>query len=433
MEIIMKFYYFFLIGIFSLLFSSAIHGFAGGENVLSIDFSPARGGAFVFGKIADAKLVIDNKSNHVIVVSQITPLSPGNEPKSMTRSVFGYMGKLTDKDAYSYYFDTQMLTLPSFIHGGSRPYGGLFFYDGLLLPGEKFTFIFPYRAIARQEKFGIDYYISTQAYDDTKVTLTCFSDIYIRATPEEDESANKFPLNMLDAIASMVNPDFPSFKYVPFSINRWKEITAENPHIQKIGPDAAPRSVLIPALKEPSRTMALPGVLKYSQSSFFADDARAVAATIADIPEDKIRLAYSYFFKHYVVFEDDQSWFLNSGEQKTKGALMALFPAVLLDDIDSSGSIRVRVGEQQRTFGPDEPGPDERKTGEKFWDHYPVYAGEDPVYAGNGTYTLGKFLHLHKKEILDFLCMALSKGKILKVHNYSFRSRYYDLENRKSK
>jgi hypothetical protein len=429
----MKSYYFFLIGMFSLLFGSTIQGFADGEDVLTIDFSPAKGGSFIFGKMADAKLVINNKSNHVIVVSQIIPLSPGNEPKSMTHSVFGYMGKFTDKDAYSYYFDTYMATLPSFLHGGSRPYGGFFFYDGLLLPGEQFAFVFPYRAIARQELFSIDYYISTQQYDDAKVTLTCFSDVYIRATSEEDEAANKFPLNILDAFASLFDPDFPSFKYVPFSLNRWKEITAENPRIQKIGPDAEPRSVLIPALKEQSKTIVLPGVLNYGQSSFFADDAGAVAAKIADSPADKIHLAYSYFFKQYVVFEDDLSWFLNSGEQKTKGALMAIFPAVLLNDIDSSGFIRVRVGEQQRTIGPDEFEPDERKTGEKFWDHYPVYVGNNPVYAGNGRYSQGRFLHLHKKEVPDFLRMALSKGKILKVHNYLFGSRYYDLENRERK
>jgi hypothetical protein len=98
-----------------------------------------------------------------------------------------------------------------------------------------------------------------------------------------------------------------------------------------------------------------------------------------------------------------------------KGELFCNCPASLFKDIDQRGSVRIRIGDKQEGFGPEEH-PAERK----FWDIYPVYYGD-------GMYTRGEFISVEKNHLLSFLQQLTEKNKTLIEHPYFFSSRYFEL------
>jgi len=355
------------------------------EDALSIELRPSNGTFFDFGELSDSHFVIRNRSTSVIVVQRIRPLTVGNEPVVISSSVYGSVRK--EKEVDGYYFN-----------GMSQRSTQLPFHRGLLLPGEQLIVKSRYRPIAKQEELRISYYRSEQTYDGTTTSMKPFR-IYI---PVKDKD------NAL------------SGRYIPFTRDRWKEITAEYHSIRPLGSGNSPRAVLIPDIEGKPQMLTFRVSIPYDELPFCLEDAKITASRISGIDEQKLRVAFCSSFAQYVVFQDDCSWLLSSRNQKEKGNLLTVFPETLLNDIDSLENIRVRVGDKQEGFG-----PDVKKSSRKFWEHYPVYYGDS-------MYTRGEFLHLNKGQVVEFLRLARRKGKILKQRNYFFRARYYTLAEQES-
>ena len=101
--------------------------------------------------------------------------------------------------------------------------------------------------------------------------------------------------------------------------------------------------------------------------------------------------------------------------QAERGALLPSVPPELLKDIDTAGSVRVRIGDKQEGFG-----PERHDAGRKLWDKYPVEYGD-------GMYTRGEFIRIGAKDLLAFLQQVKSRAGRLTARHYYFKSRYFVL------
>ncbi len=338
-----------------------------------------------FGKLASLFFVVQNNSKHVVVIQQVTPLNDVNEPLTLSSSVYGSLRKDDAADAYEFNPLSQQATqLP--------------FYGGLLLPGEKVVALSRHRPVAKREELRITYYTSSQVYDGSIESMHPFQ-VYVRAQEKEAISPRR---------------------YVPFTMARWNEINGTSTVTRSLGPDNMSRAVIIPTLEDKAISLDVSVVFRYEGAPFCLEDATRYASRISGKSVDLLRFGFSSFLNQYVVFEEGVSWLLASKEQKDKGSLLTAFPPVLLNDLDSSPYIRVRIGDKQEGFG-----MGGMKSSRKLWDCYPVYYGD-------GMYTRGEFLHLAKEEVVEFLRLARTKGKILKPHNYFFSALYYTLSEKES-
>jgi hypothetical protein len=352
--------------------------FAG--DLLSLTAIPPEGEAFTLGKLTVLSFEIQNKSEHVVVVESVIPMSYGNEPILLSSTVYGSVWKEESVDEYRFNEMNQQAThLP--------------FHAGLLLPGEKLVVSSRHRPVARREEFEILYHTALHVYDGRANSMQPFN-IYVPAGGPSHSGEER---------------------YVPFTVERWREVAKEIKSISLPGPDNSPRSVLIPGLTAKPISLKKSVAFQYEGHPFYLEEATDTASRISGKTPNLLRLAFSSVLNGYVVFEKDRSWALTSKEQKERGKPFTLFPAIMLKDMDSSEYIRVRMGDEQAGFG-----PTEHKSSKIFWGTYPTYYGD-------GMYTRGEFLHLNKKQVFEFLQSAKERGYRLGAKEYFFGSRYYTL------
>ncbi|MFO7958215.1 MAG: hypothetical protein R6X33_14105 [Candidatus Brocadiia bacterium] len=303
------------------------------------------------------------------------------EPEvSLAGSAYGGLLKSSERDAFRYDSLAQRQAGP--------------FYTGLLLPGQEVTVETSYRPIVRAESFRVLYAAAHQAYDGTAGSLAPFR-VYIRETGN-----------------TMV------CTYVPFTGERWRQIVSANPTVRPVGPDAGERAAVIEDV--PRRPDAKQAVLEfqpeYSTAGFFLEEARERAAEIAGAEPEDLRLVYCEALGGYVVEPEGGGWILTGPDQNARGARLPPLPAVMLRDVDEAGNVKVKVGDEQEGFG-----PQEHPAGWSLWGKYPVQYGD-------GMYTRGEFVHIDAAKLREFLAEVHSRGGSLTDWRYYFRYRYYVLE-----
>jgi hypothetical protein len=351
------------------------------DEVLMLTLQPARGGDLVCGAVTKVDLIVTNRSKRVVVVERVAPTTTlGNEPADLAGSAYGSISRNENDDTFTHNAMAQQET-------------HLAFHSGLLLPGEALNVRLQYRPVARSETFEIAYRVSAQDYDRSPATLAPFK-VYV-----PDESAS--PMG--------------DRTFVPFTHDRWVASLAPDGVPGRRGPHAPRRSVLIPDLAGAPEHQRQDVSFALDENAFCLEDARATASGITGRPAQSLRLAYSSAFGGFAVLEGSDAWLLKGRQQADRGQLFASFPPVMLMDVDTGRTIRVRVGETQEGFG-----PDARESAKRFWDVYRV------IY-GDGMYTRGEFVTLARDEVLAFLKEARQRKMTVGLTTYFFGSRYYTL------
>jgi hypothetical protein len=349
------------------------------NNALSVKLLPEGNKNFEFGKYTPITIVIKNISEKALVVTYIKFLTNPDTIR-LAGSAYGNVRKIDNQDGYAYNELNQQMT-------------GMAFYAGFLLPGQEVTIQQFFRPVALNELFDIAYMEASSKYDGTKKSLLPFNP-YI---PEYIE--NNMP------------------NYYPFDENKWNIVNKTYPKIEdNVGPDAPRRSVLLPDLNQKERNITISIPINYDTNAFTIEAAKEAAGKISGLPITDFNLAYSSALEGYIVIEKGKSWILKNKNQKSQGTFYSNCPASFFKDIDRKGNVRIRVGDKQEGFG-----PEEHPTKRKFWDTYPVFYGD-------GMYTHGEFININKDNMLSFLQRLTENNRSLKEHPYFFSSRYFEIE-----
>jgi hypothetical protein len=349
------------------------------NNYLSVKLMTDGNKNFEFGKYTQTSFVIKNISEKALVVTYIKFLSKSEDTIRLAGSAYGSVRKIDNQDGYSYNELNQQMT-------------GMAFYAGFLLPGQEVTIQQSFRPVAFIESLDISYISSISNYDVTKESLKPFNP-YI---PEYIEG--KMP------------------NYYPFDEQKWFKLHQAYPKIEtQVGPDAPKRTVLLPDLKQKEQHLTLTIPINYESKAFTLEEAQEAAGKISGLPVKDSNLVYSSALGGYVVIENSKSWILKDRDQRSQGTFYDNCPVSFFKDIDQIGTVRIRVGDKQEGFG-----PEEHPTKRKFWDTYPVYYGD-------GMYTTGEFINVNKDNMLSFLQRLTEDNRSLKEHYYFFGSRYFEL------
>lgn len=352
------------------------------HKIIEVSMVPKGAKKFEFAKPMDVTFIVTNTSDKAIVVLDILPITNRAEnPVSLSGNAYGAVQKKPGEDVYEFDGMQQRAT-------------ALAFYSGFLLPGQAITVSHRYRPVAKVEQFKARYVSADSRYDGTAKSLA--------------------PLNVYVPRAPGVGPHMT---YVPFSSAAWIRMSDTSRETGQVGPGVPANAVLIPAFEPTEQKGVMVSIpLQYSEAGLLLESARATAARLAEKPEADMNLIYSDVLGGYLVLQNDYSWVLRSAYQNGRGDLLPPLAGSFVQDLDTNGKVRIRVGEKQEGMG-----PGKHDAGWKFWDKYPV------IY-GDGMYTRGEFIEIDKDNALPFLKTVREKSGKLKEFRYYFRSRYFILE-----
>ncbi|MDD5492018.1 MAG: hypothetical protein PHV60_04985 [bacterium] len=350
------------------------------KETIDLSFNSKEQSILKFGQINKVNIILKNVSNKALVILEISSITNPNENLiTLFGNKYGSVDKLNNEDGYYYNPTTQC---PTF----------MFFYEGFLLPNQKLSISFDYRPISKHELFAVKYISAKNEYDGKAKSLYPF-DVYL-ATDDD--------------------------RYRHFKEDDWLQIYRSAPELEQVSPYASKRGILIPGLEDKLNTMAqsviVPVEIELEEKMFTVELACQTTANIIGREIAKNSISYSSIFEGYVIQEKDYSWILKNPNQKNRNELLPLFSLSLIKDIESYGSVRVKVGDQQENsalMG--------KKAGWKLWENYPVSYGD-------GKYIHGEFIEIAKAELLDFLRQVYKRGGIITEKYYFIQSRYFVLQ-----
>lgn len=348
-----------------------------GSDIIEFEMKPEGGKAFRFGAEMETVFTLKNMSSTAIVVREIAPRRRTVGRLLLESAATGF-GPSLDGDSY---------------RGGQSEPGDqeATFHGGLLLPGESLTVRDKYRPLSRYERFDISFLSADRAYDGTLHSM--------------------MPLRPY--LKSRVSIG-TAVEYVPFTADRWRELAVEGVAIRPGGSAQFQRTILLPK-SDSARQLQTCGVdIDYDGVPFYMEDAETCVAKITGAAVGDAVLEYSSTLKAYFVIGRDHSWMLSSVSQEDEGDAMAVFPPVLLSDVDRHGDVRVQVG-VMADFPEIEGKP------VLFWGKYPIFTGE-------GMHKDSLFVAIGAKELTGFLKSVLENGRKIMPMSHFFKSRYYYLE-----
>ena len=376
------------------------------DRILSMELHPANDQKFKFGQYTPSMFVFKNLSGKALAILDIKCLSKSDEDAIYLRgSAYGSVTKIDDQDIYRYNRLSQRATRESF-------------YAGFLLPGQQISVRFDFQPLALKESFDITYVTASQEYDGTIDSLDPFSP-YIPGHAKYSMPTSRLITSRDRVIGGFGNATSSGHEmgsnYYPFVERDWLALHEAYSETGPIGPDVPKRAVLIPDLRKARQHKFVSIPIDYAIKPFALETAKENASRIAGLDPNSFRLTYCNTIGGYVVFEENCIWFLKNKDQTSKRNLFCKCPPSLFKEIDCNDLIRIRVGDKQEGFG-----PEEHPAGRDYWGTYPVFYGD-------GMYTRGEFIIIRKSGLAPFLKQITDKGGALTEHAYYFHSRYYEL------
>lgn len=333
---------------------------------VTLELAPEEDAKFRFGQVTDSLLTIKNTSDRAILVQALVPMVNAEDPIEPT-------GRISAN-----YEDTNIA------------------HEAFLLPGQQVIIEAAYRPLFARERFAVVYRQAAQKYDGTAESIAPFKPFIQQLAPD-----GRFHTEAA---------------YGRFSVNTWLAVCklTKQP-IKQPGPYASTRAILLPdakSLPEAIVSEVEVPIAFAGTASFLGEQALPLAAKIAKVPAEKIRLAYSKIMGGYIVYGGEKPFVLKNAAQTAPEKTLPDVPPTLFKDCDRGQPVYVRVGTTQ----PEDP---EESAGWKLW-------GKLPVVYGDGNYLKGEFVQADA-ALPQFLQLIGDNAATLRPVTHYFRSRSYDL------